>query len=180
MNKIKILFIVFISCVTLSCKTSLPGDTTIFIVRHSEKDTSDPKDQDPELSPEGRERAIALAGKLKKVKLDAAFATKYKRTHQTAYYSAINNSIQIQTYEGHDFAGIADLVKTKFSKKKVLIVGHSNTVLELLEAFGANRPIDVLADEDYDFLFKLNISPEGERELKILHYGKMHHLSNIK
>ena len=68
MNRIKIGLIVFLAVVAISCRTDAPGITTIYIVRHAEKDVSDPKNQDPELSVEGRERAEALANKLKGVK----------------------------------------------------------------------------------------------------------------
>ncbi|MCF8452001.1 MAG: histidine phosphatase family protein [Pedobacter sp.] len=180
MNKIKIGLIVFLAAVALSCRTDAPAITTIYIVRHAEKNVSDPKNQDPELSSEGMERAEALADKLKEIKLDAAFATKYKRTSQTAYYSSKNSNIEIQNYDAHDFSGIAELVKTKHSGHKVLIVGHSNTVLELLEAFGAQRPLSALSDDDYDFFFELRVDPKGKAELKTLHYGKAHHSSIIK
>jgi 2,3-bisphosphoglycerate-dependent phosphoglycerate mutase len=180
MNKIKIGLIVLLAAVALSCRTDAPRITTIYIVRHAEKDASDPKNQDPELSMEGRERAEALAIKLKEIKLDAAFATKYKRTSQTAYYSAKNSNIEIQTYDAQDFRGIAELVKTNHSGHKVLIVGHSNTVLELLEAFAVTRPLTALSDDDYDFFFELRIDPKGKAELKTQHYGKAHHSSNIK
>ncbi|HQS07083.1 MAG TPA: hypothetical protein PLT16_15775, partial [Daejeonella sp.] len=85
-----------------------------------------------------------------------------------------------QNYDAHDFSGIAELVKTKHSGHKVLIVGHSNTVLELLEAFGAQRPLSALSDDDYDFFFELRVDPKGKAELKTLHYGKAHHSSIIK
>ena len=180
MNRIKIGILVFLAIVALSCITDAPGITTIYIVRHAEKDASDPRNQDPELSVEGRERAEALAGKLKDIKLDAAFATKYKRTSQTAYYSAKNSNVEIQTYDAQDFRGIAEIVKTKHSGHKLLIVGHSNTVLELLEAFGAQRPLTALSDDDYDFFFELTINQNGKAELITQHYGKAHHSSIIK
>lgn len=180
MNRIKIGLIVFLAVVALTCKTDASGITIIYIVRHAEKDVSEPKNQDPELSVEGRERAEVLASKLKEIKLDAAFATKYKRTIQTAYNSAKNSKVDIQTYDAQDFRGLAELVKTKHSGHKVLIVGHSNTVLELLEAFGAPRPLAALTDEDYDFFFELRIDPEGQAELKTQQYGKAHHNSIIK
>lgn len=180
MNKTKILLILFLAVSALSSRIDLPGNTIIYIVRHAEKDVSDAKNQDPELSDEGRERAVELANKLKKIKLDAAFSTKYKRTRQTAYLSAKNNNIEVQTYEAQDFRGIVELVKTKFPKKKVLIVGHSNTVLELLEAFGARRPLAVMKDEDYDFFFEVKIDPEGKVALKTKHYGKAHHICSLK
>jgi 2,3-bisphosphoglycerate-dependent phosphoglycerate mutase len=180
MNRIKIGLIVFLAVVGLSCRTDEPGITTIYIVRHAEKDVSDPKNKDPELNVEGRERAKTLASKLKEIKLDAAFATKYKRTSQTAYYSAKNSNIEIQTYDAQDFIGIAERVKANHSGNKVLIVGHSNTVLELLEAFGAQRPLTALSDDDYDFFFELKIDSKGRAELKTRHYGKAHHSSIIK
>lgn len=180
MNKMKLLLVVFLAIIALSCRTDAPGITTIYIVRHAEKDVSDPKNPDPELSVEGRERAEALASKLKEIKLDAAFATKYKRTSQTAYNSAKNSNIEIQTYDAHDFSGIAGLVKAKYSGHKVLIVGHSNTVLELLEAFGAQRPLTALSDDDYDFFFVLTIDQKGKTDLITQHYGKAHHSSKIQ
>lgn len=180
MNKIKILLLLLLSAAALSCKTDSVGSTTIYIVRHAEKDVSDPKNQDPVLSDIGRERAVALANKLKEIKLDAAFSSKFKRTSQTAFLSAKNSNIEVQTYEAHDFRSIAELVKTKYANKKVLIVGHSNTVLELLEAFGASRPLSALTDEDYDFFFEININSEGKAALKTEHYGNAHHIGLIK
>jgi len=180
MKNIKIGLILFLAIVALRCSTDAPGITTIYIVRHAEKDISDPKNQDPELSIEGRERAEALEGKLKGIKLDAVFATKYKRTKQTAFYSANTSKLEIQTYDAHNFRGISELVKTSYSGHKVLIVGHSNTVLELLEAFGAKRPLATLVDDDYDFFFELTIDSKGKVDLSTMRYGKAHHSSIIK
>lgn len=180
MNGIKIVLIVFLAVVALSSRTDAPGITTIYIVRHAEKDVSDPRNQDPELSVEGKERAGALASKLKEIKLDAVFATKYKRTSQTAYNSAKKSNVEIQTYDAQDFRGIAELVITKHIGHKVLIVGHSNTVLELIETFGVRRPLASLSDEDYDFFFVLKINSGGKAELRTERYGKAHHSNTIK
>jgi len=180
MKNIKIILILFLAIVSLSYRIDDPGLTTIYIVRHAEKDVSDPKNQDPELNIEGRERAEALAIKLKDTKLDAAFATKYKRTRQTASYSAKSNKLEIQTYDAQDFRGMSELIKTKHSGHKVLIVGHSNTVLELLEAFGAQRPLFALADDDYDLFFELTLDSKGKVNLRTMRYGKSHHSSVIR
>lgn len=180
MNKMKTLVVVFLAIIALSCRTDTFGNSTIYIVRHAEKDLSDPKNPDPELSAEGKERAEALAKKLKGVKLDAVFTTNYKRTSQTAYRSAKNSNIEIQLYDGHDFNGIAKLLKAKYSNKNVLIVGHSNTVLELIEAFGSPRPLPSLSDEDYDFFFELNIDSDGKVKLKSEQYGRAHRSSIMK
>jgi phosphohistidine phosphatase SixA len=180
MKNIKVVLILFLAILALCFRIDVPGTTIIYILRHAEKDLSDPKNQDPELSIEGRERAEALAVKLKGIKLDAAFATKYKRTRQTAFYSANTNKLEVQTYDAQDFRGISELVKTRYNGQKVLIVGHSNTGLELLEAFGAQRPPFTVADDAYDFFFELTIDSKGKVDLRTMRYGKSNHSSIIK
>jgi phosphohistidine phosphatase SixA len=176
----KILIVLILLVCSIGCGNALPGSTTIYIVRHAEKDLSDPKNQDPELSPEGKLRAADLAEKLKNEKIDAVFSTKYKRTGQTGSEVAKNNAILVQEYDGHNFKAISDLIKTKYKNRRVLIVGHSNTVLELVEAFGANRPLPALTDDDYDFFFEVNIDNMGKAILNVDQYGKQHRSSVSK
>lgn len=158
---------------------SVSGEITVYIVRHAEKESSDPKNQDPDLSVEGKERAEALALKLKDKKITAAFATKYKRTNQTLSPSAKNNGIEVQIYGANDSKGLAELIKSKYNKKKVLIAGHSNTVLDLVEAFGGKRPVPALSEEDYDFFFELKIDRSGKVFLSTQRYGKTHHKTEL-
>ncbi len=154
--------------------------TTVYIVRHAEKDVTDPKNPDPELSIEGQERAKSLAAKLRKEKFAAVFSTKYKRTTQTGSLVAKRGNLTIEYYNPTDPKALAELVKAKFKGRKVLIVGHSNTVLELAEAFGVSRPLSALTDGDYDFLFKLNIDQAGYATIVTQNYGKSHHTSVIQ
>jgi broad specificity phosphatase PhoE len=178
MKKILICFVLLIC--SIRCGIALPGSTTIYIVRHAEKDLSDPKNQDPELSAEGKLRAADLAEKLKNVKIDAVFSTKYKRTGQTGAAVGRNNGISVQEFEGQNFKVLSDLIKTKYKNRRILIVGHSNTVLELVEAFGATRPLDVLRDDDYDFFFEVKIDNMGKAILNVEQYGKPHRSSVLK
>jgi c-di-AMP phosphodiesterase-like protein len=41
--------------------------------------------------------------------------------------------------------------------KTVLIVGHSNTILESIEAAGALKPFASVGDNDYDNLFLVTL-----------------------
>ena len=55
---------------------SAQSKKTIILVRHAEKDVSDTADKnDPELSPEGRQRAERLLEKIKKYKPGAVYST---------------------------------------------------------------------------------------------------------
>ncbi len=180
MKKFTILLVLLL--VTLSSLYSQNSKTltTVYIVRHGEKDTSDPKNTDPELNMDGHERAKSLAAKLKKEKFAAVFSTKYKRTTQTGSLVAKNGNLAIEYYNLADPKGLAEAIKKKYKGKKVLIVGHSNTVLELAEAFGVSRPLPALTDDDYDFLFRVNINQDGYASLTTQNYGKQHHISVIK
>lgn len=95
MKNLKILFLVLMAATTLCSSLTMPGKTTIYIVRHAEKDTSDPKNQDPELNAKGMDRALALAQKLKSEKLDGVFSTKFKRCNQTLALAAQNSDLEI-------------------------------------------------------------------------------------
>lgn len=146
----------------------------IWVVRHAEKDTSDLKDKDPDLSSEGKARAQALANYLKGENLDSIFSTNYKRTKLTGYPTADRIGLGIKTYDPASQKAFAQSLIKNAEGKKILIIGHSNTVQEILAEFGAAKPVKDLTDEDYDYIFTLTIKG-NKREVKVDHYGAEHH-----
>jgi len=142
----------------------------VWIVRHAEKDTSDPKDKDPDLSNAGAQRAEALKKALKSQRLDTIYSTDYKRTKLTGFPLADITGISIQTYEPSKGTQLVKSLKVNAAGKKILIIGHSNTILELIEAFGAKRPVPSISDDEYDYLFSLTV--KGDKvEVKTEKYG---------
>ncbi|MES3019457.1 MAG: phosphoglycerate mutase family protein [Bacteroidota bacterium] len=180
MKKLILLFSILIGMSFFTYAQPPAEKTVVYIVRHGEKDVSDPKNSDPNLSADGQERAKALVKRLKKEKFAAVYSTKYKRTNQTGRLVAEKNNLTIISYNPSDPKALAELVKSKHKGQRVLIVGHSNTVLELAEAFGVTRPLAALTDDDYDFLFKVEIDHGGYASLTTGNYGKRHHTSVIK
>lgn len=176
----KTIFLLMLTIWSYACSTAIPSSTTIYIVRHAEKDVSDPKNQDPDLNVEGKLRVLALNEKLKNEKIDAVFSSKFKRTIKTGLDIAKSNKLVVQEYDAHKYKELSDLVKTKFKNKKVLIIGHSNSVLELIESFGAIRPLGALTDDDYDFFFEVKIDHMGKVALSTSQYGKPHRNSIVK
>jgi 2,3-bisphosphoglycerate-dependent phosphoglycerate mutase len=174
------IFLLMLTIWSYACSTAVPSSTTIYIVRHAEKDVSDPKNQDPDLNVEGKLRVLALNEKLKNEKIDAVFSSKFKRTIKTGLDIAKSNKLVVQEYDAHKYKELSDLVKTKFKNKNVLIIGHSNTVLELIESFGATRSLGALTDDDYDFFFEVKIDHMGKVALSTSQYGKPHRNSTIK
>jgi 2,3-bisphosphoglycerate-dependent phosphoglycerate mutase len=157
----------------ISC-SAIAQTTTIWVVRHAEKATTPAND--PDLTPEGRERAAALAKQLKRQKIAAVYATPYKRTTQTGELTLKQAGLsEIKTYNPSDLPAFAKHVMQDYAGKSVLVVGHSNTVITTIQAFGATKPYDTLDDEDYDQLFKVTIGPDKKAKLNIKRYGAAHH-----
>jgi 2,3-bisphosphoglycerate-dependent phosphoglycerate mutase len=171
MNNLKRILLVILLCI--SC-TAFAQTTTVWVVRHAEKATTPAND--PDLTPEGRARAATLAKQLQQQKIAAVFTTAYKRTSQTGEPTLKQAGLtEIKTYAPADLPALAKLVLQEYAGKNVLVVGHSNTVIPTLQAFGATKPFDTLDDEDYDQLFKITIGADKKATLDIKQYGEAHH-----
>jgi broad specificity phosphatase PhoE len=132
---------------------------SVFLVRHAERaDTADGAPAtmaaDPDLSPAGRARAESLARMLK-----------YKRTRQTAAPLAKLLRIEPTVVASKDAAGLARQVSS--AAGHVLVVGHSNTLPDLIKALGVQTPVTI-PDTDYDNFFI--VTREGKPSLIRLHF----------
>ncbi|MBC5993452.1 SixA phosphatase family protein [Pontibacter cellulosilyticus] len=145
--------------------------TTVYLVRHAEKDISNPSDQDPGLTAEGEARAEALRSELEGLKIDALYATKYKRTQNTLKPMATARNLDVQIYEAHDFNGLGQKIKEQHAGKTVVVAGHSNTILPIVEALGGKRPISDISDSQYDYLFKVAVAPDGTATVETKKFG---------
>ena len=148
----------------------LSGCTSVFyLVRHAER-LDDSKDA--VLSEAGHERADVLKELLKTEGIDAIYATKYKRTQMTGKPLADAIGKEVITYgTDNTFQFVENMKKEK--NKNFLIVGHSNTVPEMVLYFTGDTVH--IGHHDYNNLFvvKLKKSIFGENaELDKRAYGK--------
>ncbi len=153
--------------------SSPPGATTVVLVRHAEKATDDPRD--PSLSAAGQKRAEALAAVLEAADVKAAYSTQFKRTRATAEPLArhLGLSIVERPITGDASAYARDLAREVLAQqagKTVLIVGHSNTVPELVKAF-SGAAVAPLTEAEYDHLFVVVVPPTGAARLFKTRYG---------
>lgn len=143
---------------------------TIVLVRHVEKDASPNADKrDPELSPEGRERALRLMNAIKKYKPHEIFATEYKRTRQTAEPIANRRKKQIQIY---DPAKPAELIEKMMASKtdRYLIVGHSNTIPPLANLLAKKEIFRNLVDAEHGVIWVIRLKNGVLRKVEIFTY----------
>jgi broad specificity phosphatase PhoE len=155
----KLFLLLFI--VLTSASVSLAQQTTVYFVRHAEKNMIDPSSKDPELSGDGLKRTQDLVKFLRKEKIAAVFSTNYKRTIQTADPVAKKANKEVIIYDAGKINELVYRVTTEFKSKTVLIVGHSNTVLPMVKAFGGRPTIYEIKDNEYNYLFKVVIDGES-------------------
>lgn len=125
--------------------------TTIYIVRHAEKDTL--QKDDPPLTAKGMQRAQDLAILLKDKPITFVYSTDLKRTLATVRPTAAEHHLSIVTYDS-----IPQLMKllSYSNNKNILIAGHSNTILQIAAALGAKPERKNIEDHDYDNLLILS------------------------
>ncbi len=145
------------------------AQNAVFVVRHAERadagSGATTMATDPELSDIGRTRAQSLAAMLKDAGVTVIFVTEYKRTQQTAEPLAKLLGIQATVVSAKDTQGLIEKVKAVTGR--ALVVGHSNTVPEVLGKLGVENP-PKLADSDYGDLFM--VSRGDTTTLFRLHY----------
>jgi phosphohistidine phosphatase SixA len=143
---------------------SSAAQPAIFLVRHAERaDTAGGgapmMASDPDLSAAGRARAESLARILEQAGIAAIYTTEYKRTKQTAEPLARALGLQPVAVAAKDLPGLVQ--KLKGAPGNVLVVGHSNSVPDVIKALGVAEPVQI-GDADYDNLFVVTPgSPPG-------------------
>ena len=135
----------------------------IFIVRHAEKTSTG--DKDPDLSGDGRKRADALAGILKDSEITSVFVTEFKRTQETAAPTARAAHVSPTVIPANDISALANKLRTL--NGNALVVGHGNTIPDLLKALGIAAPVSV-PENDYTQIFAVFVGDTPQ--LVRLHY----------
>lgn len=146
--------------------------TTIYIVRHAEKETANPEDKDPDLTLEGKARAEALRSLLKDKAVDAVYTTQFKRTMNTLKPLADERHLKILTYESSAYEFLKTQIMQNFTGKTVVVVGHSNTIVPMAKAFGVEPPVTEVPDSKYDHIFKITITADNNATLEAEQYGQ--------
>jgi phosphohistidine phosphatase SixA len=128
------------------------SSTTYYVVRHAEKATQAPNmTSDVPLSSGGEERARALKETLKAKRIQYAYSTNTIRTKSTVRPLAETLGVNIETYDPRDTAFIS-YVRNR-GKGNAIIVGHSNTVDDIVNSFLGRKELSDLPDSQYGDLF---------------------------
>lgn len=139
------------SCMTVVTRQAGPD---VYVVRHLHT----PKDvKDPDLTPLGRDYALRLRDWLAQKPPTAIFVSNTKRAKQTAAPTAERYRVIPIVYDPSDTKGL--LASIRQQRGTVLVVGHSNTVPDIVAGLGGERPTP-LSHEDFGEVWYLR----GENE----------------
>jgi len=129
---------------------------TVIAVRHAEKETGD----DPGLTAEGRARTERLVAMLRALPVAAVLSSPFQRTTQTAAPVAAAFGLEVETLPAKAYDEWAERIAEVGAGKIVVVVGHSNTVPDLLRHLGVAAAPDV-SEAEYDHLFVARLGPDG-------------------
>ena len=150
--------------------------TTVIFVRHAEKATLPA--EDPGLSEAGQKRAAELARQLVDadvvpgVGVDAVYSTSYRRSVETAKPVADALNLPVLMYDASDTDGIIEAIVKEFKGKIILVIGHSNTVPEMIANMGASKNVPEISEDEYDNIYLVTIPWFGKTKTIRLRYGE--------
>ena len=155
------LYILLLICIiTASCKEKThlnkkSETTTFYLIRHAEKDRSNPSEQTPNLTLKGLNRAQNWAKYFDSIPINSIYTTSFNRTKQTIIPVSKLKDITPKIYSPNKI-DIQNFIKTNRGKN-VLISGHSNTTPEMVNKLINQPKFQDMLDSDNKSLFVVQI-----------------------
>lgn len=144
------------------------SSTTMIVLRHADRPTTG----EDALTAAGLVRAQALAHAGAKAGVAAVYHSDTIRTRDTATPLATALGLTPVVYPPSDVAGVVSQVFADHRGETVVVVGHSNTVPQIIEQAGGPT-LPEIDETEFDNLFVLTICQcrRGRATLANLQYG---------
>ena len=159
-------FLVFLISIVWIWGTS--ASTAVIVIRHAEKDMSAGA-ADPPLTSAGAARAELLARMFGDARqpdhIDAIYVTPALRNRLTAAPLAARLGISPIVVAAGDPRGLARRVLRDHPGQRILIVGHSDTVPQIVAELSGRATMAELADADYSSMYVISVPRFGRANL---------------
>lgn len=158
-------------------RAAADGGTTVIVVRHAEKAAEPVNDQ--ALSALGIARAESLGVTLRQLEISDVVVSHLQRTRLTAAAIMRRPGVTLHVVPitaagaAAHIAAVADTVRAIAAKSRqrgVLVVGHSNTVTQIVAALGGGA-YPALCDSQYAQLFAVQLRRDGAATSTRTTYG---------
>lgn len=124
--------------------------TTVLLVRHADRQGSTDT-----LNAAGTVRAQDLAHVLEKSGISAIYTSEMARTQQTAAPTATLLGLTPIAVAASDVAGLVSTIRSNNSGQTVMVVGHSDTVPQIIAEFGG--PVFTIGGNEFDNFYVLTL-----------------------
>ena len=146
-------FLLLLALLFLNISFGQSNTAIYYFIRHAEKVDSS---QNPDLSEKGLKRADLWSKIFSEISFDKIYSTDYKRTIQTANPTATAKKIQVKLYNPKTLN--IESFKKETLGKKVLIVGHSNSIPKFVNEMINQNLFSDIEDETFGDLYMVTIS----------------------
>ena len=137
----------------------------VYLVRHAER--AEDGTSDPPISRAGEERSEQVAALLRDAGITHIHTTDFKRTRATGAPTAAMTGLEMELYDPRDLRGMADRLHGMPGRH--LVLGHSNTTPQLVEALGG-EPGAPIEEMEYDRLYIVTLM-DGRTSTVLLRFG---------
>lgn len=154
-NCILILFVLLFTSQVVAQDKAI---TTFILVRHAEKVADGSKD--PELTEQGKARALRLADMLQRQSVGAIYSTGFKRTTNTVNPLALKFNLPVQQYEAFKESEILKMLEL-YRGKTIVVVGHSNNIPWIANLLLGKKEFEDYDDGYYENILIVNVLEKG-------------------
>jgi broad specificity phosphatase PhoE len=148
------------------------NSTTVVVIRHAEKEAG--ASVDPPLSPAGEARAALLARTFGNIKgagrLDAIYISPTLRSRLTAAPLAARLAIVPIEASQDDTKGLVRRILRENSGRRVLVVGHVNTVPEIVSRLTGRNDVPSIDEQDFGEMYIVTVPRIGHANLVRMNY----------
>jgi len=147
--------------------------TTIVVIRHAEKQIG--TIDDAPLSPQGEQRATRLAQMFGDPeafgRVEQIYVTDTRRTQQTVAGLAQRLALKPVVLQGKLSPGeIARRVLHENRGRLALVVGHGNTVPQIVKELSDARQVPALGEEEFDTMYVVTVPTIGKSSVLRMKY----------
>ncbi len=151
----------------------LPGEavsknlpvTQIYFIRHADKE-SDGSDN-PHLSEKGVQRATYWGKFFQYIRFDDIYTTDFHRNIETASLVSKDKGVKIHHYSPLSFDIIEHVEQNR--GKTMLIIGHSNTIPDLINRLVTDVQYDPMSHKNYNLIYKVQVASDGNITSNLFH-----------
>lgn len=115
----------------------------VFLIRHAEKAEGD----DPPITDIGQKRAERWAVMLSGTGIAKVYTSEARRTRETGAVIAEALGIEAEALPTGDTQALLDVLEWDHEDDRVLVVGHTGTIPDILSALGASDEVQMPLDD---------------------------------